>query len=78
MKQFVSRLFKTILLFLIRIYQVSLSPLLGPSKCRYVPTCSQFAAQAIQKHGPLKGTWLSIKRIAKCAPWGGEGYDPVP
>lgn len=51
---------------------------MGPSKCRYVPTCSEYAREALQKHGILKGLWLSIKRIARCAPWGGHGFDPVP
>jgi hypothetical protein len=63
---------------LIRIYQLAISPLLGRSKCRYTPTCSQYALEAFKKHGPIKGFWLMIKRIAKCHPWGGHGYDPVP
>jgi hypothetical protein len=70
-----------ILMFLlacIKIYQMVLSPLLGPSKCRYTPTCSEYAREALQKHGLLKGTWLALKRLASCAPWGGHGYDPVP
>lgn len=67
-----------ILLFLVRAYQVMISPLLGPSKCRYIPTCSEYAREALQKHGILKGSRLSIKRILRCAPWGGHGYDPVP
>ena len=62
---------------LIRLYQWLLSPLLGAS-CRYTPTCSAYAAEAIQKWGPLKGGWLAIKRIASCRPGGGDGYDPVP
>lgn len=64
-------------LLLIRFYQYVISPMIGP-KCRYTPTCSMYAHEAITKHGPLKGLWLAIKRISKCHPWGGHGYDPVP
>ena len=62
---------------LIRLYQWVISPALGP-KCRFTPTCSQYAAEALKKHGPYKGLILSIKRISKCRPGGGHGYDPVP
>ncbi len=72
------QLIVSILLGLIRVYQLLLSPLLGPSKCRYVPTCSEYAREALQKYGIVKGLWLGIKRIARCAPWGGHGYDPLP
>jgi len=65
------------LVFLVRIYQRLLSPLLPPS-CRYTPTCSQYAVEALQKHGPRKGLWLAIRRFTRCHPWGGSGYDPVP
>jgi len=58
-------------------YQYSISPLF-PSTCRYSPTCSNYAKDAIMKHGVFKGTWLAIRRISKCHPWGGSGYDPVP
>ncbi|MFZ9942977.1 MAG: membrane protein insertion efficiency factor YidD [Bacteroidia bacterium] len=61
----------------IRLYRKILSPLLPPS-CRYVPTCSEYGLQAIQKHGPLRGGWLTVKRILSCNPWGGHGHDPVP
>lgn len=64
-------------LLLIRAYQLVLSPMLGAS-CRYAPTCSQYAVEAIRKYGPFKGGWLAIKRIARCHPWGGHGHDPVP
>lgn len=64
-------------LLLIRGYQLLLSPMLGAS-CRYTPTCSQYALEAIRKHGPFKGGWLALKRIARCHPWGGHGHDPVP
>ncbi|HEV2355116.1 MAG TPA: membrane protein insertion efficiency factor YidD [Puia sp.] len=62
---------------LIRVYQWVLSPLLGP-KCRYVPSCSQYAVEALKKHGLFKGGWLAIRRISRCHPWGGHGVDPVP
>lgn len=62
---------------LIRFYQKCISPLTPPA-CRYTPTCSQYAIEAIRKYGVAKGGWLAIKRIARCHPWGGSGYDPVP
>ena len=62
---------------LIKIYQWVISPWLGP-KCRFTPTCSQYALEAFKKYGILKGFWLSVKRISKCHPWGGSGHDPVP
>jgi putative membrane protein insertion efficiency factor len=62
---------------LIKIYQYGISPLIGP-KCRFAPTCSQYAEQALKKYGLFKGTWLAIKRISKCHPGGSSGYDPVP
>lgn len=62
---------------LIKVYQLVISPLLGPS-CRYTPTCSQYGLEAFKKYGPVKGLWLTVKRIARCNPWGGHGHDPVP
>jgi hypothetical protein len=62
---------------LIKIYQWVISPLIGP-KCRFTPTCSQYAVIALKKYGIFKGGWLTIKRISRCHPWGGHGYDPVP
>jgi uncharacterized protein len=62
---------------LVKFYQGAISPLLLPS-CRYTPTCSQYMIEALQKHGFFKGGWLGIKRIGRCHPWGGHGYDPVP
>lgn len=62
---------------LIKIYQWVISPLLGP-KCRFTPTCSQYGVEALKKYGPLKGLWLTARRVARCHPWGGSGYDPVP
>ncbi len=68
---------KKVMIWMIRWYQLYISPLTPPS-CRYTPTCSQYTLEAIQKYGPIKGVWLGIKRIARCHPWGGHGYDPVP
>jgi putative membrane protein insertion efficiency factor len=74
-------LLKKILIFpfiaLIKMYQYSISPMLGP-KCRYTPSCSRYAVEALQKHGLFKGGWLAAKRVLSCHPWGGSGYDPVP
>jgi len=64
-------------IFLIKIYQYAISPLIGP-KCRFTPTCSNYALKAFKKYGLFKGFWLTIKRISRCHPWGGSGYDPVP
>ncbi len=64
-------------LALIRVYKYAISPLL-PMACRYTPTCSSYAEQAIKKYGVIKGSWLAAKRIARCHPWGGHGHDPVP
>ena len=63
--------------FLIRVYQLLISPL-TPATCRYSPTCSSYSLQALKKHGVIKGGWLALKRIMRCHPWGGNGYDPVP
>ena len=65
------------LLGLIRIYQRGISPLSPPS-CRFTPTCSVYAAEAIERHGPLRGSWLATKRVFRCHPFGKWGYDPVP
>lgn len=64
-------------ILLIRVYQNFISPLL-PSSCKYTPTCSHYAVEALQTHGLLKGGWLAARRIGSCNPWGGSGYDPVP
>jgi uncharacterized protein len=66
-----------VLLVLIRAYQLSFSLLLGRG-CRFLPTCSDYAKEAVVKHGAGKGIWLALKRIARCHPWGGDGFDPVP
>lgn len=68
---------KKILILLVKFYQGAISPH-TPAACRYHPTCSEYAIQAILKYGAIKGTWLAIKRILRCHPWGGSGYDPVP
>lgn len=68
---------KALLKGLIKIYQFGISPFF-PATCRYTPTCSAYANEAIEKHGAWKGLKLAIKRILSCNPWGGSGYDPVP
>ena len=70
-------MFRKLFLALIRFYQLCISPLIPP-RCRYTPTCSQYAIEAVSKYGALKGGWLTLKRLARCHPWGGCGYDPVP
>ena len=75
--RWLSRVIAKLLVLPIRFYQIALSPLLG-SSCRFTPTCSEYAKQAILKHGPIKGLGLAIWRILRCNPWGGSGYDPVP
>lgn len=65
------------MIFLIRLYQIFISPLLGPNKCRFYPTCSVYFIQALQKYGFFKGCYLGIKRISKCHPWNPGGYDPL-
>jgi putative membrane protein insertion efficiency factor len=64
-------------ILLIRAYQRIISPWMGP-KCRFTPTCSEYGVQALKKYGPVKGLWLTAKRLSKCHPWGSSGYDPVP
>lgn len=68
---------KSILIGLVRVYQAIVSPHL-PNACRYTPTCSQYAIESIRKYGAIRGGWLGLKRISRCHPWGGHGYDPVP
>ena len=70
-------LVRAALLALIRLYQLTLSPWLG-NPCRYEPTCSRYAAEAIERHGAVRGVWLAAKRLGRCHPWGSSGYDPVP
>jgi len=66
-----------LLMLPIRFYRKFISPMTPPS-CRFTPTCSEYAIEAITKHGPFKGTWLAIRRVLRCRPGGGSGYDPVP
>lgn len=73
----VSKMLVWLLVMPIRFYQRYVSPHTPPA-CRFTPTCSQYAVEALRKHGPIKGLWLAVWRILRCNPWGGSGYDPVP
>ncbi len=66
-----------LMLSFIRFYQMSLGTIMPPV-CRYTPSCSRYASEAIERHGAWRGGWLSLRRLARCNPWGGTGYDPVP
>lgn len=68
---------RRILIGLIRFYRTAVSPFTPPS-CRYTPTCSAYALEAVDRHGTLRGSWLALRRILRCHPWGGHGHDPVP
>lgn len=70
-------LFALPLIWLLRIYQYAISPMLGRS-CRFHPSCSEYAVEALQRHGALKGSWLAMRRVGRCHPWHPGGYDPVP
>lgn len=69
---------KRLLLGLIRMYQMSLARLWSPNTCRFTPTCSHYGYEAIEKYGALRGGWMAVKRVLRCAPWHPGGYDPVP
>lgn len=71
------KFFTTLLLLPVYFYKYCISPMTSAS-CRYTPTCSEYAVQALKKYGPIKGLYLAVKRILRCHPWGGSGYDPVP
>jgi hypothetical protein len=77
----ISEIFKICVTFILCLpivfYQTCISPF-TPATCRFTPTCSEYAKQALKKYGPIKGLWLAIWRILRCNPWGGSGYDPVP
>ena len=73
----IRRFLVDLLLLPIYFYQRCISPLTPPS-CRFTPTCSEYAVQAIRKYGPIKGLYLTVRRLLRCHPWGGSGYDPVP
>ena len=73
----IRRFLTALLLLPIYFYQRAISPWTPPS-CRFTPTCSEYAVQALRKHGPLKGLYLAVRRLSRCPPWGSSGYDPVP
>jgi uncharacterized protein len=75
---YLAKLAVSMMVLVLRLYQVGISPLLGPSKCRYNPTCSSYGIDALRKHGVRKGIVLTVKRVFSCRPGGGQGYDPVP
>lgn len=76
--EILNRLLAQILILPIRFYQLALSPMLGANKCRFQPTCSHYAIEALREWGFFKGFFLAARRILRCHPWGGHGYDPVP
>lgn len=73
----VNRSLSAILIFFLHAYRLLISPLLGP-RCRFYPSCSAYALQAIRRYGAIHGSWLALKRLAKCHPWHAGGVDPVP
>lgn len=75
--KYVSKILQFVVILPILFYQKAISPML-PASCRFTPTCSQYAIEAIRKHGIIKGGYLAVRRILRCNPWGGHGYDPVP
>lgn len=77
MKERIRKIGILLVLLPVYFYRACISPL-TPASCRYTPSCSEYAIIAVKKHGPFKGAWLAAKRILRCHPWGGHGYDPVP
>jgi len=77
MINFLKKLLSALLIGLVNIYRYLISPVIGP-RCRFHPTCSSYMIEAIQRHGPIKGTWLGLKRLGRCHPYNDGGYDPVP
>ncbi|WP_136067709.1 membrane protein insertion efficiency factor YidD [Modicisalibacter radicis] len=77
MARLLRRILTVLLVGLLKVYQYLISPLLGP-RCRFWPSCSNYAIEALRLHGPARGGWLALKRIAKCHPWHAGGIDPVP
>lgn len=73
----INKILSVLLLYPIYFYKRCISPF-TPATCRFTPTCSQYAVEAIRKYGPFKGFYLALRRILRCHPWGGSGYDPVP
>ena len=73
----ISRLATAPLIGLLRLYKYTISPLLG-QRCRFLPSCSDYAVEALRRHGLIRGGWLAVRRVLRCHPWGGWGYDPVP
>ncbi len=73
-----NKIIKAVFIFPIRVYQWTLSPMLGANKCRYQPTCSHYMIAAVHEWGVLRGGWIGLRRILRCHPWGGHGFDPVP
>ena len=76
-QHFLATVVRDVLIGMIKLYQLVLSPWIG-RECRYLPTCSVYAEEALQRHGVLRGVWLTAHRLGRCHPWGGSGYDPVP
>jgi uncharacterized protein len=70
-------LLRALLIALIKLYRLTISPWI-PARCRFTPTCSAYGLEAVERYGALKGSWLIVRRLARCQPWGGSGYDPVP
>ncbi len=66
-----------LLIAVVRLYQAVLRPIFG-GQCRFFPSCSEYAVESLRRHGALRGSWLTVRRLCRCHPWGGAGYDPVP